>query len=134
MPTIPKLKKHTYCKKMPFNRTEEDRKFYNSVQWKNLRKSLMSKKSCDEIMEIENRILMPEELHHVLPYMRGCGDDERWLLLTDEENIVAVTKKTHILIHQNPNGLTDKQKDYLDKVMIKVMRKLNNYRMTGNYE
>ena len=78
-------------------------KYYNSTLWHNLRNSYIHKNPlCEECMK-DGVVRPATRVHHIKPFMSGLSEDERWQLLTDVHNLMAVCDLCHHKLHRNLN-------------------------------
>lgn len=69
--------------------------YYNSIQWSNLRRSYIKEHPlCEECMN-QGIVKAAEHVHHIIPFMSGNTDDERWNLLTDVNNLQSLCLECH---------------------------------------
>ncbi len=97
MPTINKLK--SKFKKINHYYFNQSSAYYNSKQWKNLRQSYIRQHPlCEKCLKY-GRVTPAKDCHHIIPFLTGRTDNERWKLLLDDNNLMSVCKKCHIEIH-----------------------------------
>ena len=75
-------------------------KYYNTKQWKNLRNYYIRRNPLCEICLSKGIVRPAEEVHHRHPFLLGGTDEERWQLLTDEDNLQSLCKKCHDEVHR----------------------------------
>ena len=88
-------------------------KYYNSSIWKNLSYNHRIEQPLDELLLLEDIISPTEDVHHIVPFSSGINELEKWWLLQCPDNIISVSKKTHVNIHYHQERLTDKQRCHL---------------------
>ena len=75
----------------------------NSTLWHNLRNSYIHNNPlCEECMK-DGVVTPATQVHHIKPFMSGLSEDERWQLLTDINNLMAVCDLCHHKLHRNLN-------------------------------
>ena len=75
--------------------------YYNSIQWTNLRRSYIKEHPlCDECLK-QGIVKAAEHVHHIIPFMRGSTDEERWTLLTDVNNLQSLCIDCHHAKHRH---------------------------------
>ena len=95
MPTINKGRKPSISK----HKSGESSKYYNSKWWKRLRHSYITNHPLCEECAKEGRSTPAEEVHHVIPFLTGNTDEERWDLLLDPDNLESLCLDCHQKIH-----------------------------------
>jgi 5-methylcytosine-specific restriction protein A len=96
MPTINKPQKKPYKRHITKDQyNHSSAVYYNNHRWKNLRNWYISNHPlCIDCMA--NGISTPaEHVHHLIPFMSGTTDNERWQLLLDPDNLVSLCKDCH---------------------------------------
>lgn len=104
MPTIIKLEKKT-------SNNEYDRikarggkrstKLYNTSGWRKLRQSyLLDHPLCEDCL-LEGKTTTSEEVHHKIPILSVEDELEQKELLLDYNNLRALCREHHHLIHNN---------------------------------
>ena len=103
MPTI--NRKRMYQKDVPYKHDSNSAKYYNSIQWKRLRNYYIRRHPlCEECLS--KGIVKPaEECHHKRPFLLGVTEEDRWTLLTDEDNLRALCKECHDEAHRRLNNI-----------------------------
>ena len=107
MPYIKKLpnKKKKYSNSRKRNRTDKEKlrvKLYNNKKWKKLRLGyLIYHPLCEKCLE-ENKVTNATDIHHInSPFDDGLTDEERLGRLLDPNNLMALCKYHHGMIHFN---------------------------------
>jgi len=102
MPTI--NRNRISYKELPYKHENNiSGKYYNTKQWKNLRNYYIRRHPLCEICLSKGIVKEANEVHHKLPYLRGKTDEERWKLLTDEDNLMSLCYECHDEIHRKMN-------------------------------
>lgn len=97
MPTINKQRIRE--KQVQYRHNNVSAQYYNTSAWRNLRNYYIKRHPlCEECMK-NGKVKAAEEVHHIKEFLRGKTDEERYLLLTDESNLMSVCRKCHIKIH-----------------------------------
>lgn len=74
-------------------------KYYQSALWKTTR--LVYKNAhplCEKCLD-ENRITPMKDVHHKCKFGGGQTEAERWRILTDQDNLVALCSACHHEVH-----------------------------------
>lgn len=98
MAWITKPKKiHKHNKKpRTFNQSS---RFYQSKQWKKLRNDYIGHHPlCERCLEYD-KITPAVDVHHIKPFLRGKDEQERWELLLNQNNLMALCKQCHMYFH-----------------------------------
>lgn len=76
-------------------------KYYHSMSWRNLRVAyIRDHPLCERCLE--RGIAKPaEEIHHIRPFMNATTDIDRWNLLLNQNNLIALCQDCHHEIHNN---------------------------------
>lgn len=103
MPTI--NKKQIAKKETPYvHYNNQSMQYYNTRQWKNLRSYYIKRNPvCEKCLE-QDIITPATEVHHIKPFMSGTTEEERYTLLTDEDNLIAVCHNCHMRLHRELNS------------------------------
>lgn len=94
-------------------RPKERQRYYQSTQWKNLRKIYQqSHPLCEECLKHD--IITPaHDIHHKLsPFDPNIGEMERWKRLLDYDNLMALCKDCHGKLHANDQKKKKSQKKW----------------------
>ena len=79
--------------------SNQSARYYNSHQWKLLRKwYIITHPLCEECLA-QGISTVATEVHHRAEFMNGKDDAERWQLLLDETNLESLCKMHHQQIH-----------------------------------
>jgi len=74
--------------------------FYQSRYWKDLRSTYMASHPLCENCLKHGLYTSAEELHHAIPFSTGTTEREKWRLLLDPSNVVALCSDCHNKIHR----------------------------------
>lgn len=96
MPTITRLKDVT--KRKP-KRENQSAKYYNSKQWKSLRLNYYRLHPLCELCLEEGKTTPTEHIHHIIPFLTGITEEQRWSLLLSPDNLCALCLSHHKKIH-----------------------------------
>lgn len=97
MPTINKQRIRE--KQVQYRHNNVSAQYYNTSAWRNLRNYYIKRHPlCEECMK-NGKVKAAEEVHHIKEFLRGKTNEERYLLLTDETNLMSVCRKCHMKIH-----------------------------------
>jgi hypothetical protein len=86
---------------------ERKQKFYSSPQWRQLRLFYIQEHPVDELCLLNQEVVAADHIHHIIKFENQATEELKWMLLTDVDNLVAVSEETHINIHYRPHQLTD---------------------------
>lgn len=89
-------------------RSNKSQMFYNDIRWKRLRNWYMREHPlCEECFK--KGISTPStDCHHIKPFLRGKTVEDKWNLLLDEDNLIALCEECHHDIHVRLNEETNK--------------------------
>lgn len=97
MPTINKPKKKREY--IDYNKKREKRQsVYNTGRWRDMRIAKLQNNPLCEICEIEGRITLAEEVHHLQSFV-DYDDNEMLSFAFDANNLCSVCKKCHSRCH-----------------------------------
>ena len=97
MPVI-NLKRNT-IKKVPYKRDNQSLKYYNSKGWHSLRNSYYCSHPLCERCLAKGISRQAEDIHHIKAFLTGKTEEERWNLLLDPSNLMALCEHCHHEIH-----------------------------------
>lgn len=99
MPTINRNK--ISHKELPYKHENNiSGKYYNTKQWKNLRNYYIRRHPLCEICLSKGIVKPANEVHHLRKFLDGKTDEERWQLLTSEDNLMSLCYECHDEIHR----------------------------------
>lgn len=101
MPTIRLLKTRT--KATPYRHTNQSSKYYDTKQWKMLRKAYWKAHPLCECCLKKGIVRQADEVHHKHIFLRGKSEEERWNLLLDWNNLMSVCSECHAKLHAYAN-------------------------------
>ncbi len=105
---------------------EQAASFYNSMAWKRLRDTLLSTHPlCDECLQ-HGYVVSAEHAHHLIPFMSGETEQERWDLFLKESNIRMLCECCH-------HGYHNKMREYNMKSCYELTDTEYNYAHGLNY-
>lgn len=99
MPTINKLHKIKEKTVDYPHHNNISAQFYNTSRWHNLRDSYIKQHPFCEMCEEKGIVKLAEQVHHKIEFMKGITDEEKWKLLTDEDNLMSLCAECHKQIH-----------------------------------
>lgn len=79
---------------------EQSQKYYGSMAWRNLRDYFITNHPLCQDCALKGRSVPAEEIHHVVPFLLGKNEMEKWRLLLDMNNLVSLCKECHIERHR----------------------------------
>lgn len=99
MPTINRSNKVREPKQI-YKHNRQSEKYYNTLQWKNLRNSYIKEHPfCQYCQEHYNRVRLAEEVHHCTEFLQATTEEGRMELLLDPNNLMSVCRECHMEIH-----------------------------------
>ena len=99
MPTINKNKKIREKPTQYKHEGNQGSKYYNTKQWNNLRNRYIKEHPFCEMCLEEGKVKLAEQVHHKTEFLSGLTEEERWQLLTDEDNLQSLCSECHHKIH-----------------------------------
>ena len=85
---------------------EDKQRYYNTHIWKNARRAYLYKQPICELSLMMNRVEPASEVHHLVKWYNQPSIELRWQLLTDEDNLIALSKDKHLDIHYRRSNLS----------------------------
>lgn len=103
------LRNNRRMKKNKYIKDSQSAKYYASKAWRNMREHILMHQPLCVVCLSEDRVTSATEVHHILPFLRGVTEEQRWKLLLDESNLIPVCRECHQLIHKGfyPSFLRD---------------------------
>ena len=97
MPTINRKKNNVPYQ--PYKHDSKSLDYYNSKGWKQLRRAYnMSHPLCERCL-LKGISRQADEIHHKRFILSGKTDEERWQLLLDPNNLLALCSSCHKELH-----------------------------------
>ena len=75
-------------------------KYYQSKYWKKLRSEYIAEHPVCENCLKYGRVVPAEEIHHKKPFGLGETEREKWQLLLDKSNLIALCSSCHDEFHR----------------------------------
>jgi len=97
MPTISRPKKTQ--KKIGDFYDDERRKIYNSERWRRLRAWKFASDPLCEMCLKEDKVVLAEDIHHIVSFMSMDDPEQRISLAYDYENLMSLCKQCHQKVH-----------------------------------
>ncbi len=108
MPTINRIKK-IEVKQVPYKHNgKQGTKYYNSLQWKNLRNRYIKENPFCERCLSKGIVRLAEEVHHKEEFLKGISEEDKWNLLLNEDNLMSLCSECHHEIHNNERKKNEK--------------------------
>jgi 5-methylcytosine-specific restriction protein A len=103
MPTInkPPKKKREYNVEIQNENREFTRKLYGSVGWQKLRLRKLQDNPLCEQCELDGRITLASEVHHVNKFMKERNEENRIYMFYLYDNLMSVCPSCHVQL-DNP--------------------------------
>lgn len=95
-----KEKKEAYLKEKDNRRNNKWNKYYQSTKWKDLRDYYYKLHPVCENCSHYGRVVPAEEIHHRQPFSTGKTETDRWNLLLNPYNLIALCKDCHLEYHK----------------------------------
>lgn len=101
MPTIVKGGTRRYNGKRESNDLERKKRqrIYQNPLWKRLRDAHLMEHPLCEVCELEGKVTLAEDCHHIISFTTGRNELEMKTLAFDPNNLVAVCKQCHNRLH-----------------------------------
>lgn len=104
MPTINRNKKIKE-KPTPYKHHNNiSAQYYHNNLWTKLSRWYKSHHPLCERCDANGKVTPATQVHHINPFMNGTTDEERWKMLLDEDNLMALCDQCHIDIHNELNN------------------------------
>ena len=97
MPTI--RKKEIKEKPVKYKHSDRSPDFYSSMAWRRLRDTFISLHPLCQCCLEHDRVEPATQCHHIIPFLRGGSEEERWELFLDEKNLMPLCDKCHTALH-----------------------------------
>lgn len=82
-------------------RHQERQKYYQNPMWVKLRNAYIKEHPLCQRCLLMNRVTPSRDCHHLVSFMKGKTETEKLVLLLNENNIVALCRDCHNLVHGN---------------------------------
>lgn len=80
-------------------KTPFDYNYYHTSTWYRLRQYILHQQLfCQDCIK-KGRYVQPTDVHHIIPFMSGKTEIERYKLFSDPNNLVALCEHCHQLRH-----------------------------------
>ena len=79
-------------------------KYY--AAYRDLRNAYIAEHPLDELLLLDDRVVPAEEVHHIVPISYGKTDSQRMQIALCSDNLIALSRTIHSLVHNNPDALT----------------------------
>ena len=98
MPTINKPTKQ--YKQIPYKHDRQSEQYYNNKAWKHLRDWFITTHPICEECNKQGIVTPATDVHHIIPFLTGKTEQERWQLFLDDNNLMSLCSKCHHNIHK----------------------------------
>lgn len=98
---MPTIRPKDYKKKT--RKENISQKYYNKTAWKVLRNSFIHDHPLCQLCLQEGKVTPAEHVHHKVPFLTGTTEGDRLKLLLDQDNLMSLCRKCHILVHKKRN-------------------------------
>lgn len=107
------------------NETDTQRKerFYNSPDWKRLRKSFIQYHPICESCLQDNKVKETEEVHHIIKWDDQQTEVLKYALFTDEDNLLNLCSHCHNSFHYHFKDLSVNQQNFFMRKIKSVKNK-----------
>lgn len=119
MPTINRLVGNKKSRPKDPNQLIDRRnrqKIYNDKRWHYLRDQHIQREPLCQVCQMEGRIKLAEEVHHLHPFPLGRTDAERKALAFDATNLISLCKNCHWRCHHNDLSGTRTRQDIVNRL------------------
>lgn len=82
-------------------RHQERQKYYQNPMWIKLRNAYIKEHPLCQRCLLMNRVTPSRDCHHLVSFMKGKTETEKLVLLLNENNIVALCRDCHNIVHGN---------------------------------
>ena len=90
-------------------------KFYWSAAWRNTRDAHLRQHPIDELQILSHYVYDATDVHHIIKFADQPTDELKWMLLTDDDNLLSLTAHTHQCVHYNKKELTQEMIDLINR-------------------
>jgi len=73
---------------------------YNTTRWMNLRRLKAINTPLCEMCAEDGRVALVEEVHHIIPFLKGNDIEQIRTLAFDYENLMSLCSECHTKIHK----------------------------------
>lgn len=123
MPKINLLPKRKRMKISQLKYSNDYNKYYN--KFRTLRNSYIMEHPLDELLLLDDIVVPAEHVHHIVPFLNGKTEEEKYFLLLNTNNYISLSEKTHRLIHKDyKRHLSSKQIKYIQDKYDSIMKQL----------
>lgn len=99
MPTINRKQKS--IKQVPYRHENNVSSiYYNDIRWKRLRNWFITTNPICEECNKKGIVTPATDVHHIIPFLTGKTEQERWQLFLDDNNLMSLCSKCHHNIHK----------------------------------
>lgn len=99
MPTINRKQKS--IKQVPYiHENNVSSIYYNDIRWKRLRNWFITTHPICEECNKQGIVTPATDVHHIIPFLTGKTEQERWKLFLDDNNLMSLCSKCHHNIHK----------------------------------
>lgn len=99
MPTINRKQKS--IKQVPYRHENNVSSiYYNDIRWKRLRNWFITTHPICEECNKQGIVTPATDVHHIIPFLTGKTEQERWQLFLDDNNLMSLCSKCHHNIHK----------------------------------
>ena len=95
-----KKKRNNVRYNIPTNNSNNGKSMYD-IHWNRLRNSYIHEHPLCELCLLNGRSVPAEEVHHKRPFSTGKTEEERFSLLLDRNNLMALCRSCHHKIHND---------------------------------
>lgn len=116
--------------------TNSERKlsYYNSHGWKSLSKVYKIYHPLCDCCMVDNKVTSVQDVHHLIYFDNQPINAKKYMLLTDEDNLIGLCKDCHAKIHTDFGSLSDKQQQFIIDKELSVKNKYDKLCIPLNYE
>lgn len=82
------------------NAVNTDRQIYNSGRWRKLKSEYYQNHPLCELCLKDGKVTPAEDIHHIIPILKGRSIEEQKRLGFDYNNLMALCKEHHQKIHK----------------------------------
>lgn len=121
-----RTKKKESFKNISTTTSENGKSIYDNKYWKKLRMKYKNSHPLCELCLLEDRSVPADDIHHKKIISYGKTFQERWNLLLDESNLIALCHDCHAKLHayEKQHGMTS----YTQLMNMKSIQVKNYYK------
>lgn len=98
---MPYINRKLHREKLPtYKHNNQSSEYYNSIYWQNIRNAYIVEHPLCEVCLRKDIIKPADHIHHIKPFLTGTTQFEKWDLLLNKDNLIAVCVPCHKELHR----------------------------------